>query len=810
MLARKLTICRGSGKAYAGFLLQDIPAHARISVAAKTSTGSTVPVYWCESLEPAGLDEQEGVLVFPLLEAASTTLTFFAHNSEGHVLDQAEFRFSRFSLALLSKYNRLAKREQCEKLEAIVENDTRSIKTELLLCMPDGQETVWRVQTSVFQEEESAQNLSFRCLDGRGVFHQSDPIFFEEQVLVAKTGGGYERLVTVSFRLPSSLHSFVIEIEAEADTVKLGFFAVGPGEYAAIVKDSQERAKNASFGNEYRAWWHEHKVTDAELVVQSQTSFNYEPLISIVVPSFEPNLGYMKAMLESVRAQSYLKWELILVDSGAYNSGVEALVQELNEARIKRVGLESNLGIVGNTNLGIDQAQGDFIAFLDYDDLITPNALYEYVSAINKEPEVGALYCDEDVFERENDFKMPVFKTELNRDLLYCHNYVTHLLMVKKQVLEEIGLSYEEVNGAQDYDLTLRVSETNHKIVHVPHVLYHWRMHAESTSGDNATSKPYAHVAGQVALTRHFERRGIQARVEDGAIPYTYRVRYELPSPKPAVDIIIPSMDHIDVLDRCLQSILTKASYDNYRILVVENNSTKDETFAYYERMQAEHDKVKVIAWGESFNYSKVINFGAEHSSAEYMLFLNNDTEVISPDFIEEMLGYLQRPEVGVVGAKLYFHDKLVQHAGMLIGPHNTVVHVNQNLPATHGGYLSRAERPGNFSSVTGACQMVKREAFDKVGGYTPQFTVGFNDADFCCKLTEAGYLVVFTPYAELYHYEFVSRGREVGDELKMKRWQQEKELMMSTWPEYFTKGDPYSNRNLDRDSTYFALPGAQ
>ena len=248
----------------------------------------------------------------------------------------------------------------------------------------------------------------------------------------------------------------------------------------------------------------------------------------------------------------------------------------------------------------------------------------------------------------------------------------------------------------------------------------------------------------------------------------------------------------------------------NYRITVIENNSMEDETFAYYRELEARSDRVRVIEWPHGFNYAKIMNFGAASTDADLLLLLNNDTEVIAPDFIEEMAGYLQRPEVGVVGAKLLYYDGLVQHAGMLIGPDGTVVHVNQNVPDSQGCYLGRSVRPGNFSSVTGACQMVKRAVFEEVGGYSEEFAVGYNDADFCCKVSAAGYSVTFTPYAKLYHNEFVSRGREEGDPSKMQRWLRERALMQEKWPQFFEQGDPFSNPNLDRDSLYFALPSPE
>ena len=833
MKIKSLGMCRGDGKAYVGVRLPAVPAGTKPVVEARTDAGREIPVLWHQDGESEKRFNQAcGVLVFPLLSVESVTFTLSVADGSGgsldspsnsapkNILTNATTRTMKLNMNVLKWTSRLMYRlrpQACKKLLAIEAACTTS--AELLVCVPDESWTVWRLAiTRPFQEElkgqEKNNDLEFSLLDAQGNLCESEPLILENQVVDAPSARMQK--TTVSFRLldSSRLECFCIAV-ADSSNKTIAFFGLGPGEREGALAQTHLRQKNASNQTDYQRWRAAHTPTQEELKLQTTTNFAHEPLISIVTPSFQPNLRYLAEMITSVCAQTYGKWELILVDAQPQESGVAKVLPPFNDERIKRIDCAQNLGIVGNTNYGIKQAAGDFIAFLDYDDVLAPQTLFEYVKAINENPHAGLLYCDEEMFEQskrkqgkqENESFSPIFKSPFNRDLLYTHNCVTHFLMVSRQALEEVGLSDNEVNGAQDYDLTLKILETNYEIIHVPHMLYRWRMHADSTSGDNAESKPYAHEAGRLALKRHFERRNLAVHVEDGKIPYTYRVRYTLPSPHPLVDIIIPSKDYREILDACLTSILELSTYDNYAITVIENNSTDEATFCYYEEIQQRSDKVKVLFWEGEFNYSQLINFGMSKTAAPYALLLNNDTEVISPDFIEEMLGYLQRPEVGVVGAKLYFSDRLVQHAGMLIGPHDMVVHVNQNLARDGAGYLSRAERPGSFSSVTGACQMVKRSVFEHVGGYTEAFAVGFNDADFCCKVTEAGYLVVFSPYAELFHHEFTSRGREEGDSAKMQRWQQERELMIAKWSSYFTSGDPFLNPNLDRNSCYFALP---
>ncbi len=323
-------------------------------------------------------------------------------------------------------------------------------------------------------------------------------------------------------------------------------------------------------------------------------------------------------------------------------------------------------------------------------------------------------------------------------------------------------------------------------------------------------SKPYAIEAGRLALERHMASRGVCARVEEAPQPFVYRVRYGLPEPAPLVSVIIPSRDHADMLRECVGSLFERSTYRAFEVIVVENHSVEPETFELYDELAQVHGPafrvLDVSDAVDGFNYSRLINLGAAAAAGEYLLLLNNDTEARSPDFMAEMLGYLQRPEVGVVGAKLYFRDGLTQHAGMLVGPHGAVCHPNQDFEPPREGYLSRAVRPGNFSAVTGACQMVRKSMFDEVGGYDEAFAVGFNDVDFCFRVRETGRLVTFTPYAELFHYEFVSRGREVVDTVKLERWKREQALFTARWPEPFLEGDSYSNPNLDPDSVYYGL----
>ena len=656
---------------------------------------------------------------------------------------------------------------------------------------------IWRMDVTRDAGDDAEDAIE--VFDGFGNPIEFELFLFEDQAM--DVDGIRARRKIYSLRVPYGLDCFYV-------TAGNGFCSCDGRFYNVKRTETWEFMKDACADEEqYRKWLGAHTASPEELATQAQTALATQPKFSIVVPVFEPNEGYLKSCIASVACQSYANWELLLVDASPHDGIAVRCLEAIGDERIVHLQLGQNLGIAGNTNVGIENATGDWIAFLDYDDMLEPDALFCYARAIAQDEEAAALFCDEDTFEAEGQYRLPVFKSELNLDLLYSYNCVTHFLAVKRTMLDKIGTSPDDVTGAQDYDLTLRVIAAGGEVVHVPRVLYHWRQHSASTAGDNVSSKPYAQEAGRLALQRHFETRGIAGQVEETSHPFIYRMRYALSDSHPFVSVIIPNKDHIGELDACVRSIIGKSTYREFEIVIVENNSEDAATSDYYERIATEFEQVKVVRWDGAFNYSAIINYGASKASGSRLLLLNNDTEVISPDFIPEMLGYLERPEVGVVGAKLFFRDGLVQHAGIEVGPFDTIVHVNQDFTDEREGYRGRATRPGNFSAVTGACQMVRRDVFDQVGGYDEDFAVGFNDADFCMRVKEAGYLTVFTPYAKLHHYEFTSRGREEVDDAKMRRWKNEQKLFQERWAEYFEKGDPFSNPNLSLESCYYALP---
>lgn len=630
----------------------------------------------------------------------------------------------------------------------------------------------------------------------------------DAQLLECGRGDDGRHHITMSYRFRKDEGRLIFATPGGAGYLPWIFY-LSPRYRGEMIHEFAEFTGDAARDTRYPAWFDAHRATHDELAQQRAAHLAHEPLMSIVIPVYQAPLDFLQECVGSVCAQTYAKWELVVVNADPDSPDVSAWLNETaaQDERIRVVTLPENRGIVGNTNAGIQATQGDFVCFLDQDDLLEPNALFAYVAHINAHPQDGALYCDEDSLINETGvFASPRFKPDFNRDSLYAHNYVVHMLAVRRDVLEQIELSTSAVEGAQDFDLTLKASEIA-PIGHVAQVLYHWRCHEKSTNSGNVDAKPYAIAAGVHALEAHFARRGIAAAVEPARSPYTYRVTYEV-SGDPLVSIIIPTKDHVDLLDACVTSLLATAGWENLEVLVIENNSTDPATFAYYDELVARDARIRLLRYEGAFNYSKIINWAAAQAQGSYLLLLNNDTQALTDNCIREMLGYFQRPEVGVVGPLLLFPDGLVQTAGLALMRDGRLGFLNQNLTlATHGGYLASLECPRDCSAVLGAAQMVSKALFDQLGGYNEELVVTYNDVDFCWRVREAGKLVVYTPHAQLSHREFATRGRDSRDAEHAAQTQREAALMRTRWSSYFEEGDPVLNPNCDPASPWFKLP---
>ena len=507
-------------------------------------------------------------------------------------------------------------------------------------------------------------------------------------------------------------------------------------------------------------------------------------------------------MIESVREQTYPNWELCLAD-GSDSEITKEILKEyaLKDKKIKVGFLDENKGISDNTNAAIDLAQGDYIALFDHDDLLTPNALYEYVKVINTDPDVDFIYCDEDkTDEGQTEYFEPHFKPDWSPDTLRSYNYICHLSVFKKTLLDQVGRFNRQYDGSQDHDMILRLTEKANKIVHIPKILYHWRVHKNSTAG-GLSVKEYTIEAGRQAITSHITRMGMDGEVTKGLFVGSHRVTYEL-KVNPLVSIIIPNKDHKDTLKQCIDSIIEKTTYSNYEIIIVENNSTTEEIFDYYDALK-QVPNINITYWEGDFNYPAINNYGAQHAKGEVLLLLNNDVEIISPNWIEEMLMLVQREDVGIVGARLYYPDNTVQHAGVVVGMLGVAGHVHKGKHRLDPSYFGRAQVVQNLSAVTAACLMIKKSTFEQVEGLDEEFKVAFNDVDLCLRVRELGKLVVYTPFAELYHYESKSRGAEDTFE-KIDRFNNEIKVFKERWGLY--RNDPYYNTNLTLDKEDFSL----
>ena len=533
------------------------------------------------------------------------------------------------------------------------------------------------------------------------------------------------------------------------------------------------------------------------------------PKISIVVPLYNTPLNFLEELLDSVVNQTYRNWELCCVDAGQDTAvGQHVQARAKADPRIRYQKLTENEGIAGNTNHGFELATGDYIALLDHDDILHPCALWYTAQAI---VEQGAdfVYTDEATFEgKVENVVLYHFKPDFMLDNLRSNNYICHLTTFSKVLMEQAGGGERaEYNGSQDYDLFLRLTEKAQKVAHIPHALYYWRSSPNSTASD-ISAKTYCIDAGIAALKAHYARCGVA--VDDVTLipgtPGYYKTDYTMAHPG-RVSILIPTCDHIRDLETCVESIYARTTYPDFEILLIENNSKEEQTFRSYERMRKEHpDTLKVLTWqGKGFNYSALNNFGAQYATGEYLLLLNNDTEVITPGWLEEMVMYAQQKRVGCVGAKLLYPDDTIQHAGVGFGIGGVAGHLHKYFPATSDGYMGRLNYVQDVYGDTAACLLIRKEIYDEVHGLDESYAVAFNDVDFCVRVREAGYTNVFTPFAQLYHYESKSRGMEDNPE-KQKRFQGEVLRFQARWGDLLAKGDPCTNPNFDIQREDFSL----
>ena len=573
---------------------------------------------------------------------------------------------------------------------------------------------------------------------------------------------------------------------------------------------SKNKLQGIDSDYEYAEWYEKTRPKAEELKAQREKIWGESaPRFSIVIPLFETPEVYLRALLDSLLAETYPKFEVCLADGSRSGHSVEAVLKDYvaRDQRIRYTVLGENRGIAGNTNAALALAEGDFVVLCDHDDILPPEALYCFAEALAQNPEADCIYSDEDKLDMDGGSLFdPHFKPDFNPDMLSSVNYICHLFGVRRSLLDTVGIFDAAYDGAQDYDFIFRVTERARQIVHVPKVLYHWRCHMNSTAS-NPESKLYAFEAGARAIRAHYERVYPELKIKEvkkGVDYGIYHTIFEL-AEEPLVSVIIPNKDHREDLDKAMRSLLEQGTYKNLEFIVVENNSTDPETFDYYEAIQKELPQVRVVYYKGGFNFSAINNFGVSYAKGEYLLFMNNDVELINPDTMRELLGYGQREDVGVVGCRLLYEDDTIQHAGVVIGFGGIAGHTFIGLHEVQNSYFHRALTAQDYSAVTAACMLTKKKLFLSVGGFTEELAVAFNDIDYCLKVRAAGKLVVYNPYALLHHYESKSRGLEDTPE-KVERFNREVARFMKRWPEILKQGDPYYNPNLTLRKSNFAL----
>lgn len=775
-------VCRGQGVAYITVDIKVEPEQF-VHFCAESEEGVALPI------ESYCMRDGIYVLVTPLLETDSVIVTCEAVNADGNIVERDRKKLRRAQIKWLSRLNYRASRSSAFKIRDIDRvTYTRQIHINptIYLDVPDKDCSIVKGVVCTPEYESNVQ-LALIAGDGRVVEDFTPFIGSTTEVLHE---GVPRRETSFSIRLPKKGTYCLVASGENGSRSAFMCFDAPPREYYAGLFDPHMYRCSAPL-----RWSGMSNARMRKLESASVEDYQFDGVtFSIVVPLYNTPASFFREMLDSVYNQFYQKWELLLVNSTPENSDLAKELSKVQDSRVKVITLDKNYGISGNTNRGIEAASGDYIVFFDHDDLLDPMALFEYASALRDDPKVDALYCDEDFLNEEGEFVAPHFKSDFNLDLLRCHNYITHLLAVRAPLAKELGLD-SSFDGAQDYDFLLRLVEQTQNIEHVAKVLYHWRI-SDSSTAKSSDNKGYADDAGRRALQAHYDRLGIAARSESTENACFYHTVYDVRT-NPKVSVIIPNKDSAAVLDRCLSSIAEKTNYDNYEVIVVENNSEHPETFEYYREAESRFSFLRIVTWEGPFNYSAINNFGARFATGDYYLLLNNDIEVIEPDWMRSMVSYCQRGDVGVVGAKLLYQDDTVQHAGVFMitcGSVNELggpAHAFTHLDRSDAGYMRRASLVQDVSIVTGACLMTGRDVFEELNGLDEDFVVAFNDVDYCLRVRESGRLVVYDPDALLYHYESFSRGSDSNGK-NAERFIAEQGKLRARWNKYYLGGDPY------------------
>ncbi|MBR3225054.1 MAG: glycosyltransferase [Atopobiaceae bacterium] len=797
--AKACALCRGEGLGYV-VLRGSREAH-EVKATAATKAGTSIPctlysvtAEWQRDVLAPGASFV-WVVAVPLLACDCVVRVEAAGESP------CEVTFSAVRSKLMSRFLATTKPETAAILRGFERREGYGrIMVRILEAWPGNDETaVWRIRATLpWKETDTA--VGMRVYDGAGNPLRASIVAMEDQIVPSKRNGGWhERLVSFSCTIPKDVRSFFVVVYSEADGC-CGFDAINAPRAAAMLDGTESLANGSANDWVYEGWFASHRATVAELARQRKDFHDAGerlPILSLVVCVDVSNASDLSRTVASVRAQSYGAWELVVVCQASMKRQLQEAICSLAEERMRVMAADQD----ALAHIGVEAAKGSYVGLVGCGDVLEPDTLWQFAQMIAEHPQVDLLYCDEDKLEGTRVTR-PSFKTFPNYGKLYEYNYFGRLMLVSSRALAVAEPMSAGFGPAYEYELALRVYEVAHEVLQVPRVLYHQVTDYGWSSQDQEK--------GKCALAAHLKRRGVAAQVVDGVQLGCFRVCYELPEPAIKVSVVIPTRDHADLLETCVHSILKKTTYANYEVILVENNSAESQTFELYEKLQNADGRVRVVAWEPpepgAFNYSAIVNFGVAHTAGEIVVLLNNDTEVIEPHWMHEMLGCLMRPEVGVVGAKLLFGDGLIQHVGMAANPDGGFCHVCQNLTSEEAGPSAAATMPGDYCMVTGACQMMRKSLFEELGGYDEELAVGFNDGDFCLRAREAGFAVTVCARAQLHHREFSSRGRESTDTRLQERFMRERARTMLRHAAFFAQGDPVRNPNLDPFGGYFTL----
>ncbi|MQA30638.1 MAG: glycosyltransferase [Luteitalea sp.] len=650
-----------------------------------------------------------------------------------------------------------------------------------------------------------------RELQGADTLLEAEMLGAERELAAIRTGIGW-RVLTAGrhFRRrvlpPGTWRNRAVRrvVAGAAACLRLGIFRtirtllLTPGQLPAALRAAH--ADGLLLNRQYQAWIDRHRLTPAGVsaIREDIQAFTDRPVVSILMPVFNTDEAWLGAAVESILQQLYPHWELCIVDDASKAPHIRPFLRTLadGDRRVTVKVLDLNEGISGASNHALALATGEFVGLVDHDDVLAPEALYEVVKRLNADSSIDLVYSDHDIRDPRGVRRNPFFKPDWSPDLLLSMNYVTHFCVYRRELIERAGGFRKGMEGSQDYDLLLRATELTRRIEHIAKPLYSWGQ-APTSVAANPRAKPYAHEAGRRALEDTLKRRGIAGEVLDGCgAPFRYRVKRTIVG-RPSVSIVVPTRDNWRLLERCVRSLEARTAYRPFEILIVDNDSRDPETLAYLERVPH-----RVVRFREPFNFARMNNRAAAAAAgSEHLVFLNDDTEVIGAEWLEAMLEHSQRSEVGAVGARLLFPNRTIQHAGVVVGIQGKAGHAFWGFPVDHPGYYDFARVIRNFSAVTGACLMIRRAVFEELEGFDEAFDISYNDVDLCLRLRQRGYLVVYTPYALLYHHQSASRG--VYDPEKDRRYE---ELLRERWRHVFEQGDPYYNPHLTLSGFDFSL----